>query len=197
MGFSKRGQNDIHASLCEHCSLSPSSAKEAVPVWREVFISSFRDRFPHHCSEKTFPPGAQNVDDTYAQHSLLSVTFVDQGAILTSVRCMVYGVLVARVPERKPTPASHVCTSLLFFVISSTPMPSSTPGPTDKYDGDGQVRKSSAGALHRGAALRLFPFANSFAVLNRIGTDSAASSPDNIRPQSPTGFVLPRALNIH
>ena len=52
MVFSKRSQMPSHASLCEHCSLSPSSAKEAVPVWREVFISSFRDLFSHHCSER-------------------------------------------------------------------------------------------------------------------------------------------------
>ena len=58
MGFSKRSQMPSHASLCERCSISPSSAKEAVPVWREVFVSSFRDRFSHHCSEKTFPPRA-------------------------------------------------------------------------------------------------------------------------------------------
>ena len=66
-----------------------------------------------------------------------------------------YGVLVARVPERKPTPASHVCTSLLLFVISSSPVPSSRLGPTDRHDGDAQMRKS----------LRLFPFASPFAVL--------------------------------
>ena len=77
MVFSKRSQMPSHASLCEHCSLSPSSAKEAVPVWREVFISSFRDLFSHHCSEKT----AGNVDDTCDQHSFLSVMFVDQGAV--------------------------------------------------------------------------------------------------------------------
>ena len=40
--------------------------------------------------------------------------------------------------------------------------------PTDRYDGDAQKRKCSACALHRGAALRLFPCASSFAVLNRI-----------------------------
>ena len=70
-----------HASLCEHCSLSPSSAKEAVPVWREVFISSFTERVSHHCSEKSFPPRAQNVDDTCDHHSFLSITFVDQDAV--------------------------------------------------------------------------------------------------------------------
>ena len=36
------------------------------------------------------------------------------------------------------------------------------------YDGDAQMRKSSAGALQLGAALRLFPFARAFAVLKRI-----------------------------
>ena len=96
MGFTKRSQVPSHASLCERCSLSPSSAKEAVPIWREVFILSFRDRFSHHCSEKT---------------------------------CL---------------------------------------DPTDRYDGDAQMRKISVGALDRGAALRLFPFASSFAVLKRI-----------------------------
>ena len=54
------------------------------------------------------------------------------------------------------------------FVISSTPMPSRRRGPTDKYDGEAHIRKSSAGGLQRGAALRLFPFASSFAVLKRI-----------------------------
>ena len=114
MEFSKRGQVPSHASLCEHCSLSPSSAKEAVPVWREVFISSFRDRFSHHSSENTFLPRAQDVDDTGAQHSSLSVTFCRSECRLSGMRCMAYGVLVACVPERKPTPPSHVCTSLLF-----------------------------------------------------------------------------------
>ena len=97
MGFSKRGQVPSHAPLCEHCSLSPSSAKEAVPVWREVFILSFRDRFTRHCSEKTFP---------FARVHFFAV-----------------------------------------FVISSTPMPSRCMGPTDRYDGDAQMRKSPAGAL--------------------------------------------------
>ena len=46
-------------------------------------------------------------------------------------------------------------------------MPSSRLGPTDKYDGDAQKRKSSAGVLQLGAALRLFPFASSFAVLKK------------------------------
>ena len=49
-----------------------------------------------------------------------------------------------------------------------TPMPSSRLGPTDKYDGEAQMWKISAGALQHGAALRLFPFASSFAVLKRI-----------------------------
>ena len=80
---------------------------------------------------------------------------------VSSVRCMVYGVLVARVPERKTTPVLHVCI-FTVFVISSTPMPSSRLGRTDKYDGDAQMRKSSAGAFQLGAALRLFPFASSF-----------------------------------
>ena len=47
-------------------------------------------------------------------------------------------------------------------------MPSSRLGPTDRYDGDAQMRKSSAGALQLGAALRVFPFASSLAVLKRI-----------------------------
>ena len=52
MGFSKTSQMPSHASLCEHCSLSPSSAKEAMPVWREVFNPSFNDRFPDHFRKK-------------------------------------------------------------------------------------------------------------------------------------------------
>ena len=38
------------------------------------------------------------------------------------------------------------------FVVPSAPMPASRLSPTDRYDGDAQMRKSSAGALHRGAA---------------------------------------------
>ena len=54
------------------------------------------------------------------------------------------------------------------FVISSTPLPSSLRGPTDTYEGEAHMRKRSAGALQRVAALRLFPFASPFAVLKRI-----------------------------
>ena len=54
------------------------------------------------------------------------------------------------------------------FVISSTQSLRVVEGPTDRYDCDAQMRKSSAGALHLGAALRLFPLASSFAVLTRI-----------------------------
>ena len=81
---------------------------------------------------------------------------------------MVYGVLVARVPERKPAPASRVCTYLLFFCNFFHPNAFKSPGSLDKYDGEAQMRKSSAGALQHGAALRLFPFASSFDVLKRI-----------------------------
>ena len=77
------------------------------------------------------------------------------------MRCIVYGVLVARATFARVY-------FFAVFVIFPTPMPSSRPGPTDKYDGDAQMRKSFTGALHRGAALRLFPFAISFAVLKRI-----------------------------
>ena len=54
------------------------------------------------------------------------------------------------------------------FVISSTQVPSSLRGPTDRYNGEAHRKNSSAGTLQRGAALRLFPFASSFAVLKRI-----------------------------
>ena len=57
----------------------------------------------------------------------LSVKFYRSRCRLSSVLCIVHGVLVARVPERKPAPASHVC-FFAVFVISSTPMPSSRLG---------------------------------------------------------------------
>ena len=50
------------------------------------------------------------------------------------------------------------------FVISSTRMPSSPTSTMVRH----RKRKSCAGALQRGAALRLFPFASSIVVLNRI-----------------------------
>ena len=78
------------------------------------------------------------------------------------------GVLVARVPGQRPTPTFARVYLFADFVISSPPMPSSRLGPTNKYDGDAHMRKSFAGALQRGAALRLFPFASSFAVQKRI-----------------------------
>ena len=75
---SKRGQVPSRASLCQHRSLPPSSSEEAVRIWREVFIPLLRDRFSHNCCEEI---KAQDVNDAGAQHSFLSVTFVDQGAV--------------------------------------------------------------------------------------------------------------------
>ena len=82
-------------------------------------------------------------------------------------------------------------------------MPSSRLGPTDKYDGDAQMRKSSAGALHRGAALRLFPFASSVAVLKRILflLLSPYSYPAAQGTVGPPGILAPflqhRPLSVH
>ena len=50
-------------------------------VRRYVFIPSFRNRFSHHCGEKAFPPKAWDMSDAGAQHSFLSVAFVNQGAV--------------------------------------------------------------------------------------------------------------------
>ena len=85
-------------------------------------------------------------------------------------QCALHGVCSARC-ACTGTETNYCFARVYFFavfVISSTPMTSSRLGPTDRYDDDAQMRKSSAGALHRGAALRLFPFASFFAVLNRI-----------------------------
>ena len=106
------------------------------------------------CSEKAFSPRASDVDDTGAQHSFLTVTFVDQGAVsvVCAARCMEWSLRVYQ---------NGRCFARVYFsavfVISSTPMPASRLSPTDRYDSDAHTRKSSAGALHRGAALRLFP----------------------------------------
>ena len=71
-----------------------------------------------------------------------SVRFVCRsGCRLSTVRCLVYGVLVARVAERKPTACFARVYFFAVFVISSIPMPSSRLGPTDKYDGDAQTRR--------------------------------------------------------
>ena len=85
-------------------------------------------------------------------------------------QCALHGVCGARC-ACTGTETNYCFARVYFFavfVISSTPMTSSRLGPTDRYDDDAQMRKSSAGALHRGAALRLFPFASFVAVLNRI-----------------------------
>ena len=81
-------------------------------------------------------------------------------------QCALHGVWSARCACTRTETNSCFARVYFFavFVISSTPMPSSRRGPTDRCDGDAQMRKSSAGALHRGAALRLFPFASSFTV---------------------------------
>ena len=52
-----------------------------MPVWGEVFVSSFRNRFSHHCCEKALPPRAENVNNAGAQHSFLSVSLVNQGTV--------------------------------------------------------------------------------------------------------------------
>ena len=84
--------------------------------------------------------------------------------------CALHGAWSARFACTRTETISCIARVYFFavFVISSTLMPSSHLGPTDRYDGDAQMNKSSAGALHHGAALRLFPFASSVAVLKRI-----------------------------
>ena len=91
--------------------------KEAVPVWREVFIPPSQT-VSRHCCEKTFQPRAQDVNNAGAQHSFLFVTLVDQGAV--SIVCAAWWVKC----------------SLRVYVTSSTPVPSSRRGPTDRYDGE-------------------------------------------------------------
>ena len=79
---------------------------------------------------------------------------------------MVYGVLVYQNENQLPLRACVLlCCFCNFFHSNAFESPSS---PTDKYDGEAQMKKSSAGALQHGAALRLFPFTSSFAVLKRI-----------------------------
>ena len=82
---------------------------------------------------------------------------------VTFEKCALQGVWNALCACTKTESSSRFVRVYFFavFVISSTPMPSSRLGPTDRYDGDAQVRKSSAGALQLGDVLRLFPFANS------------------------------------
>ena len=53
------------------------------------------------------------------------------------------------------------------FVISSTADAFQSPR-SHRHEGEAHIRKSPGGALQRGAALRLFPFASSFTVLKRI-----------------------------
>ena len=62
-----------------------------MPVWREVCIPSFRSPFCHHCCEETFQQTAEDVDDACAQHSSCQSV-----CRLSSVRCMVCGMIVAR-----------------------------------------------------------------------------------------------------
>ena len=85
-------------------------------------------------------------------------------------QCALHSVFSARCACTKTETNSLFARVYFFavFLISSIPMSSSRLGPTDKHDGDAHMRKSSAGALQLGAALRLFPFASSFAVLKRI-----------------------------
>ena len=75
---------------------------------------------------------------------------------------------VVRVPAQRPVLFFARVYSFADFVISSTPMPSVLRRPTDRYEGEAHIRTSSAGGLQRDAALRLFSFASSFAVLKRI-----------------------------
>ena len=100
--------------------VSPSQTE---PVWREVLISSIRNRFSRHCCEETFPQRAEDVSNSCAQHSFLSVMFVDQGAVW--VVCAAWCVeCSSRMYQKRD--------QLLFFarvyfsadfVMSTTPMP--------------------------------------------------------------------------
>ena len=91
--------------------------------------------------------------------------------------------------------SSHFARVHFFVVcvISSTPMPSSRLGTTDKYDGDAQMRKSSVGALQHGAALRLVPFARSFCcvVEDRFCIFSPYSCPVARGAARPSEIIVP------
>ena len=71
--------------------------------------------------------------------------------------CALHGVWNARCACAKIETSSRFA-RLYFFavvVISSTLMLSKRLGPTDRYDGDAQMKEKSAGALQLSAALHL------------------------------------------
>ena len=149
-------------------SVAPSSLFPCQFGEKCSFSPPLEDHFCHHCCKETFQPSGENVYDPGAQCSFLSVTFVNSESLLSCAHSMVYGVLSARVPEQKPIPVLHVCIFFAYFVISSTPMPSSRLGLSEMSDGEAHIKRSSAGALQRGAALRLFLLARSLAIRKRI-----------------------------
>ena len=155
VGFSKRCQVPSSALLCEHCSFSPSSAKGAVPVSLTI------------AAKRLFRQGHRTW--------MIRVPSIPFCPLRLSIKvpfeqCVLRGAWSARCACTRTEINSCFALVCFFtvFVISSTPMPSRRLGPTDRYDGGAPMRKSSASALHRGAALRLFPFASSYAVLKRI-----------------------------
>ena len=105
----------------------------------------FRNRFSHRCCEKTFPKRAEDVKSSCAQQCRSRCR-------LSSVRCMVCGMLVVRAPTQTPTPFfARVYTHFLAdFVISSTPTLSSLRGPhrmvrrRDAHKEDLRVRSNVA-----------------------------------------------------
>ena len=108
-----------HTWLRQHRSFPPSSRTRS----RASLVRSGRHlppkRFLPSQLRKNFPPRAKNVNDAGAEHSFLSITF------LNCAHCMVCGVLSA------------------YLVISSFPMASSRLGSTDMYDGDAHIKWSS------------------------------------------------------
>ena len=97
MRFLHRSQVPARTSLCLHRSFSPSSSEESVPVRREMFVSSETGSLTT-AAKRLFHRG----------HVCRS------GCRLSSVRCMVCGMLVVRAPEQGPTLFLHAYTSLLI-----------------------------------------------------------------------------------
>ena len=158
MRFSHRGRLPSYASLCQHRSLLPSSSEEAVPICREVFITPSETIPLTVAANRLFHQGQR----TWIMR-VPSIPFSPLRLSMT-VRfewCALHDVWSARCACTRTETNSRFARVHIFadFVISS-----SRRGPSDRHDGEAHMRKSSAGPLQRGAALRLLPFASSFAV---------------------------------
>ena len=96
----------------------------------KIFATSFRDCFPHHCSEETFPQREKDVNDTCSQRSFLSVTFVD---MVPFEQCALQRVENARCACTRTETSSFFARAHFFadFVISThRGLPFSTVPPT-------------------------------------------------------------------